>query len=130
MKKRTGTRRTGLPREAVLGRVRSAVAQLERSPHPGNFGGIAGARSASEPVDGFARRFSLSGGEVVRLADPPRVRAWMTSFLNQHKDICVGKTVPPPLLPVDYEALEIRVVPPEAAELGVSVAVGAVAESG
>jgi L-lactate dehydrogenase complex protein LldG len=112
-------------RERILARVRAALEERPRAPHPGEFRGLRAIPLPSDPVEAFATLFERSGGEVVRVADGPAAAAWLRGFAAEYASVAVGATVPLALLPGDLPS-----APPESAELGVSMAVGAVAETG
>lgn len=112
-------------RERILARVRAALEDRPRTPHPGPFLGERPVPLASDPVDGFCTLFVRAGGDVVRVADEAAAVAWLRVFAAGYASVAAGATVPPSLLPV-----EARGAPPESAELGVSLAAGAVAETG
>jgi L-lactate dehydrogenase complex protein LldG len=68
--------------------------------------------------------FEAAGGEVVRIAPVEDARAWLREFCSPFGSAAVGETVPAELRP------EVATAPPHEAELGVSMASGAVAETG
>lgn len=110
-------------RERILARVRDALEDRPRSPHPGTF---AGWRPTPPPpaVEGFVATFTRAGGEVAPVADLAAARAWLEDFAQAFARVAVGATVPEALrLPGAVEA-------PGEADLGVSLALGAVAETG
>jgi len=111
-------------RERILARVRDALAERPRAPDPGGF---AGERPEPPPPDApgaFTRAFVRSGGEVVRVADQAAAAAWLASLTHGAGSVSIGATVPATLLP------GVAAVSPDQAELGVSMAIGAVAETG
>lgn len=118
-------------RERILARVRDAVQARPRAPHPGAFRGERTAQPPADPVEGFAALFIRAGGEVVRVRGEAEAGAWLSSFAREldgaaWAGLSVGTTVPASIrtfLPAAH-------VPPEDASLGVSRAVGAVAETG
>ena len=125
-------------------------------PHPGPFGEwrpgpAAGPAAAGAAADHFATIFEAAGGEVVRVADATAAAAWIASFAGgtpgapESSDapngragrdgpgvqgtrgfasVSVGRTVPDALRP------PLEAAPPRTAALGVSMARGAVAETG
>jgi len=111
-------------RERILARVRDALAERGRAPDPGRFTGGRPGAQAADPVDAFARAFARSGGEVVRVADDAAATAWLATQARGAPSVSVGATVPAALLP------GVPPVPPREAELGVSMAIGAVGETG
>ena len=117
-------------RDHIFARVRGANEGREKVPHPGAlpmaveppvaFGGS----GRSAPVDAFADRFSAAGGEVVRLAEASAAGRWLAEFTRGFDGVAVGDGVPEALTP------PLPRVPPERAALGVSMAVGAAAQTG
>ncbi|HSW28826.1 MAG TPA: LUD domain-containing protein [Longimicrobiales bacterium] len=112
-------------RERILARVRGALEEKERAPHPGAFRGPRPEPLDGDPVEGFCTLFRRAGGEVVRVADEPAAVAWVGDFSTTFGSVAVGATLPPPLVPASRPS-----APPESAELGISMALGAVAETG
>ena len=111
-------------RERILARVHDALAERPRVPHPGRFHGERPGAPPADLVAGFTRMFEQAGGEVVRVADHAAARAWLATLAEGARGVCVGATVPATLLP------DVTTAPPHAAELGVSLAIGAVTETG
>lgn len=112
------------PRDRILGRVRAAVLGRASVPHPGDFGGWRPPEATpSSAVDGFEALFVAAGGEVVRV-DAPAAAAWLARFAAAFPDAACGRGVPTALRP------ELPEAPPDRAALGVSMARGAVAETG
>ena len=112
-------------RERILARARAALEERERAPHPGAFRGPRPEPPAADPAEGFCTLFRRAGGEVVLVADDAAAVAWVRAFATTFRSVAVGATVPPSLVPVPRPF-----APPEAAELGISMALGAVAETG
>lgn len=112
-------------RERILARVRAALEERERAPHPGAFCGPRPGPPAADPLEGFCTLFRRAGGEVVRVADEAAAVAWVGSFATAFGSVAVGATVPLSLVPTPRPS-----APPETAELGISMALGAVAETG
>ena len=112
-------------RERILARVRAALEERPRAPHPGPFRGPRPVPPPADPVEGFSILFLRAGGEVVRVPDDGAAAAWLGMFAAGFSSVAVGATVPSALIPGGPDA-----APPETAELGVSMAVGAVAETG
>jgi L-lactate dehydrogenase complex protein LldG len=112
-------------RDAILQRVRAAVAGREAVAHPGDF---AGARPQGaldpDPLRAFTAVFTAAGGEVVELASYDAARAWLASFAADFDTVAIGAAVPAELAP-DRPAAA-----PEDAALAVSRARCAVAETG
>lgn len=112
-------------RERILARVRAALEDRPREPHPGPFRGPRPVAPPSDPVEGFTALFVRAGGEVVRVEDETAAVEWLRGFAAGFGSVAVGATVPPTLVPSMTPAAS-----PESAELGISMAVGAVAETG
>lgn len=112
-------------RERILARVHAAQEERPRTPHPGPFRGARPTPPAADPVEEFSGLFLRAGGEVVRVADEGAAAAWVGAFAAGFRSVVLGATVPPSLRPAAAPR-----VPPEDAELGVSMALGAVAETG
>ncbi len=129
-------------RERILSRVREANRDREPVPHPGPlpeaaeppgpFRGTEAAAGAevdgqagvAGPADAFEHRFRAAGGEVVRLADEAAARAWLQEFTSEFESVSVCKDVPQELHPA------LAAAAPSEASLGVSLAVGAAAQTG
>ncbi len=114
----------GSSRDSILARVARATASRPRLPHPGALA----APVADDPIAAFVKCFTSSGGEVVQ-ADRSRAPGeWLADFLRalapEVEGVAVGPEVPPELRPGLPE------VAPAHAGAGVSVAWGAVAETG
>jgi len=132
-------------RERILSRVRDANRDREPVSHPGALpeaaeppgpfsetgeigdtgeaGGVGGVRG-TDPVRAFESRFQAAGGEVIRLADEAAARGWLEDFASEFESVAVCRGVPGALQPA------LPAAPPSEASLGVSVAVGAAAQSG
>jgi L-lactate dehydrogenase complex protein LldG len=76
------------------------------------------------PVDGFGAMLEAAGGEVVRCASVAEASAWLAKFARDFATATVGETVPSELRPSLPDA------PAAVAALGVSMARGAIAETG
>jgi len=127
-------------RERMLARVREALEGRPGVPHPGPFGewrpGPVAEPGARTAIDGFATVFEAAGGEVVRVADATAAAIWMAGFAGGtlgaaagpsgegFASAAVGRTVPEGLRP------PLEPAPPRTAALGLSMARGAVAETG
>lgn len=109
----------------MLVAVRHALEGREAVEHPGGF---EGARTAVEaggsPTERFATLFEAAGGEVVRLDGTAAAEAWIRELAAHFASACSGEGVPQTLRP------PVPAAPPETAELGVSMARCAVAETG
>jgi len=111
-------------RERILARVRDALASREEHEHPGPFRGWRPDGGGEGPDVAFARRVSEAGGEVVHASSRDEARSWLTATANAAGSVALGATLPPELHP------DASPAPPESAALGVSLARGAVAETG
>ena len=111
-------------RERILARVAQVTASRERLPHPGALM----TPRADDPAAAFVKRFTSSGGEVVEADRGCSASAWLTGFLGgldpEVVGVAVGADVPVELRP------ELPEVAAAHAGAGISVAWGAVAESG
>ena len=118
------------PRDRVLARVREAVARREGTAHPGEFGAWRPAPydgrvpADASPVDGFVAMLEAAGGEVVPQVGIEGAAAWLAELASSFGSAAVGATVPVELRP------PLPVAPPVSAELGVSMARAAIAETG
>ncbi len=110
-------------RARILGRVRKALSDREAVQHPGTFEGWR-PTPAPLPVDGLVHLLEAAGGEVVRQPDVDAAAAWLASFCADFESSAVGETVPDALRPPLPSSV------PDTAALGVSLARGAVAETG
>ncbi len=112
-------------RDRILERIAAALGGRERIYHPGALGVAAGAGSA---VLRFSRRFVANGGEVLRRPYDRTAAGWLTEFLGRVNppvsSVAVGSEVPRALRPRIAEAA------PGAADVGISMALSAVAETG
>ena len=117
-------------REGILGRVREANRDRAGIAHPGRLPRTieppvpVGELGRTDPVDAFEDRFLAAGGEVVRLADQSAVREWLESVSIEFESVSLCLGVPDTLRP------RLPAAPPEDASLGISVAVGAAAQTG
>lgn len=118
-------------RERILARVRDALEERSRTSHPGPFHG-ARPNPAPPPIEAFTDLFQRAGGEVVRAATPDQAAAWLRSFAKDFADAAFGAGVPAGLREAVAVGRGARggEAPPETAALGVSMAWGAVAETG
>lgn len=110
-------------RDRILGRVREALSERTAVEHPGSFEGWRPAAPAL-PVDGLVHLLEAAGGEIVRQPNVDAAAAWLASFCADFGSSAVGETVPEPLRP------PLPAGAPDTAPLGVSLARGAVAETG
>ncbi len=111
-------------RQKILGRVKAALKDRQTTELPGPFQAWRPVAPAETPVDGFALLLQAAGGEVVRQPNIDAAAAWLTEFTTNFDTATVGKTVPGKLTPA------LKCSAPEIAPLGVSMARGAIAETG
>jgi L-lactate dehydrogenase complex protein LldG len=146
----TGARGGGAGgRDRILARIREALRPREVVEHPGPFTGW---RSAADPpradaaraegpsrlgatrerhpdaldatIGSFEELFRRAGGETARVSDARAAAGWMASFATDFPSMTVGRGVPDTLHPA------LPTVSPSEAALGISMACGAVAETG
>ena len=134
----------GGARARILARVTRATATRDKLPHPGRLD----TPVPSDPVATLVNRFTSQGGEVAA-PDPERSpRDWLTSFLQELDAditaIAIGADVPTPLQPRLADGTPAvagtgargssrplrHAVAPAHADVGISMAWGAVAETG
>lgn len=112
-------------KERILGRVRDAVSGRPRAGHPGAFESWRPADSvAGGPVEDFATMLEAAGGEVVRSPDAGAALAWVESFAHDFASVVLGETLPAALRPAKPTTAA------DVAPLGISLARGAIAETG
>lgn len=111
-------------RERILGRVRAAVERRERLEHPGPFEGWRPAAPTGTAVDRLAAMLESAGAEVVREDGIAGAGRWLRRFANDFDSVTIGATVPAPLRPMATTRGSHE------AALGVSMARGAIAETG
>lgn len=112
-------------RDRILGRVRAAVLGRDSVPHPGDFAGWRPDRAEEvSALDGFRRLFETAGGSVVRVEDDRHAARWLRDFAADFPSASSGQYVPETLRP------NLPPASPDRAELGVSMARAAVAETG
>jgi L-lactate dehydrogenase complex protein LldG len=111
-------------RNHILRRVRTTLARRERTPHPGEFGEWRPNPTAEGLVDAFRLLFESAGGEVVTVPDRAAALVWISNFSEAFESVALGATVPTYLTP------DREVMSPDRAPLGISMACGAVAETG
>lgn len=114
------------PRQRVLDAVRGGLGRRPATDHPGAFLGQRppSPEASPPPAAAFASVFQAAGGEVVSVPDAEALAAWWTAFSADFASAAVGTGVPRDLAVVLPEA------PPSTAEVGLSAARGAVAETG
>ena len=117
-------------RARILERARAANRGRATVSHPGRLPGSVeppvafGPEGRPGPADAFEDRFRAAGGEVVRLHSGEAARRWVEAFAKGFRSVSLSEGIPDRLRPALPE------VPPEDAELGVSMAVGAAAQTG
>jgi L-lactate dehydrogenase complex protein LldG len=110
-------------RDAILQRIREVTADRPPSDHPGDFQGSR-PTPLGDPVDVFEATFTAAGGEVIRAGTQQDARDWLRRFMAGFASAAIGPGVPRDVI------AELSPAPPESAALGVSMARGAVAETG
>lgn len=118
---------SNVARERILSRVREANRDREPVSHPGSLPEAAepfGDAGRADPVGAFENRFRAAGGEVVRLTHEAAARVWLEDFAADFESVSLCKGVPEALQPA------LPPAPPSEASLGISVAVGAAAQTG
>lgn len=110
-------------RDRILLRVREALVSREPIPHPGPF---LGWRPGEPPaaVAAFMHAFEAAGGEVLQVPDESAAAEWLRDACTEFGTATVGVGVPASLHP------DLPSAAPDLADLGVSMARCAVAETG
>jgi L-lactate dehydrogenase complex protein LldG len=111
-------------RDQILEAVRAALHGRRRTDHPGSFEGWRPGSPAPSDLEAFTNILSASGAEVVLRRTVADGAAWLAAFSEGFDGVTVGTTVPADLRP------RARATAPDVAQLGVSLALGAVAETG
>jgi L-lactate dehydrogenase complex protein LldG len=117
-------------RDRILARVREAIGARERTEHPGAFEAWrpapydARVPASAGPLEGLEAMLGAAGGEVVRREGVAAAAGWLADFASGFESAAVGDGVPAELRPPLPEA------PPVDAPLAVSMAWGAIAETG
>jgi len=117
-------------RKRILGRVRDANRDRETVAHPGPLPEAVeppvpfGKAGRTDSVGAFEDRFRAAGGEVVRLFEEGSAQRWLKEFASEFESVAVCIGVPDDLQP------DLPAAPSSDAALGVSVAVGAAAQTG
>lgn len=109
-------------RERILGRIQRALEHRPRLVAPDSLAPLR--LSAEEALNLFTARLTENGGEVVRLEGLEAAQDWLSEFSQTFSGVAVSRTLPPALHP------RLPTMPPAEAPLGVSWAIGAVAETG
>jgi L-lactate dehydrogenase complex protein LldG len=111
-------------RERILERVRAAVERRARTEHPGAFEGWRPQSAAGPPLDRLQVMLESAGAEVIRAEGFVEAGKWVRRFANDFGSVTLGVTVPSQLRPT------ISTRGSHEAELGVSMARGAIVETG
>ncbi|RIH88464.1 Lactate utilization protein C [Meiothermus luteus] len=109
-------------RERILARIRRALEHRPRLELPPSLEPASLAPAEARAL--FLRRLEENGAEAVVLESLEAAQAWLAGFAQTFEGVALGEGLPAALRP----ALPLR--PPEEAPLGVSWALGAVAETG
>lgn len=109
-------------RDRILARIRAANRGRPKPSHPGAF--VSGRGGESDLADTFIACFEAVGGEVVRRPDPSSAAHWLSDFLSEHDSVAYGIRVP------DTYRGPAATASPTVASVGVSLARGAIAETG
>jgi len=115
-------------RDRILAKVRAAISKRQRQPHPGHFEGWR-PEAPEEPVEQFIRLFEAAGGEVRRFDLRTSASEWVRNFIGDYATVSLGRVA---RWEIQYgaRAVHIEQTDPADAEVGVSWAYGAVAETG
>jgi len=111
-------------RDRILAKVRDALSERAPTDHPGTFEGWRTPLPSGPALDRFEAMFSAAGGEVIRVPNLTSAARWTTEFAGAYSSTTVGTTVPEELVP------DLPRVDADQAELGLSMARGAVGETG
>lgn len=111
-------------RDRILGRIRAAVLTRPQTDYPGTFEGKRPAARPGSSVQKFTELFESAGGEVEIQPTVRDAAIWLADFCVSFGSVSVGAGVPDELRP------DLVIVPPDTADLGVSMATGAIAETG
>lgn len=111
-------------RDRMLERVRSAVGARDRTEHPGAFEGRRPEAPSGSPIETLRSMLLAAGGEVHRVDGMVDAGKWVRRFANDFESVTVGVTVPKELRPT------VATRGSHEAELGISMARAAIAETG
>jgi len=111
-------------RVRILERVRAAVQSRPATAHPGSFDGWRPQAPEGTPVDRLTRMLEAAGAEVVHVGGTVEAEKWVRRFGNDFDSATLGVNVPSELRPT------ISTRGSHEAALGVSMARGAIAETG
>ncbi len=117
-------------RERILDRVGEANRDRARVSHPGALPEAIeppvpfGEGGSADPVHAFEDRFRAAGGEVARVSGEEAAGRWLEEFASDFRSVSVCAGVPEALQPA------LLAAPPSDAAVGISMAVGAAAQTG
>ena len=114
-------------RDQILTAIRAARERRTPVEHPGRFGAWRPVE-APPPLEGFVTMFTQAGGEVVQVSGTVERDAWLRTFLAEFQHLSMGAGVPPEI--ADLGPTRIHPGDEHNADVGVSVARGAIAETG
>ena len=117
-------------RSSILDRVRRALATREVVAHPGSFEGWRPSTQPSNPPKQFREMFEAAGGEVVSFKTQAYASLWVRGFLADFDSLSVGELARDRLNKGAEPNGWIKETDPSAVKAGVSLAFGAVAETG
>jgi len=117
-------------RSSILDRVRIALANREVVAHPGSFDGWRPFIHPGNPTEQFTERFEAAGGEVMSFETQVEASLWVRDFLADFDSHSVGELARGRLNEEVEPDEWIEEIDPSAVEAGVSLAFGAVAETG
>lgn len=112
------------PRARILERIRRSLSGRDTVEHPGRFEGWRPAGPARNAIDRFAEAFHSAGGRCVRMASLAAASKWLSELSPDYDSMTIGVGVPDEVVP------PLPMAAPEEARLAVSLARGAVAETG
>ena len=117
-------------RSSILDRVRIALANREVVAHPGSFKGWRPVMHSGDPTEQFTEMFEKAGGEVVGFNTQAEASLWVRDFLADFDSVSVGELARERLNKGAGPNGWIKEIDPSAVKVGVSLAFGAVAETG
>ena len=117
-------------RSSILDRVRIALANREVVAHPGSFEGWRPVMHSGNQTEQFTEMFEKAGGEVVSFKTQTEASLWVRGFLSDFNSHSVGELARGRLNEEAEPDEWIEEIDPSAVEAGVSLAFGAVAETG
>ena len=117
-------------RSSILDRVRIALTNREVVAHPGSFEGWRPFIHPGNPTEQFTEMFEKAGGEVVSFKTQAEASLWVRDFLADFESHSVGELARVRLNEEVEPDEWIEEIDLPAVEAGVSLAFGAVAETG